>query len=41
VETWESREAFDTFYTTKLRAALEAAQIQVQPKIFEVINSMP
>jgi quinol monooxygenase YgiN len=40
-ETWESREAFDTFYTTRLRAALEAAQIPVQPKIFEVINSMP
>lgn len=41
IETWESREAFQHFYETKLRDALEAADIQIQPKLFEVINSLP
>ncbi|MDQ3654339.1 MAG: hypothetical protein M3457_04575 [Chloroflexota bacterium] len=41
IETWESREALEAFYEAKLRPALEAAQIQVQPKIFDVINSAP
>jgi quinol monooxygenase YgiN len=39
VETWESQEALQTFYETKLRSALEAAGIQVQPRIFEIVNS--
>ncbi len=41
IETWASREAFETFYATKLRAALEAAQVQGRPKIFDIVNSMP
>lgn len=41
METWESQEALQHFYETLLRPALEAANIQTQPRIFEVINSLP
>jgi quinol monooxygenase YgiN len=41
IETWESPEALQTFYETKLGAALEAAGIQVQPRIFQIVNSLP
>lgn len=40
IETWESREALQQFFTEHLGAALAAAGIQVQPKMFEIINSL-
>ena len=40
VETWESREAFEAF-APKLGPALQAAGIQGQPKVFDVVNSVP
>ena len=40
IETWESPEALQDFYEHKLRAALEAAGIQGQPRIFEIVNSV-
>lgn len=42
IETWESQEALQHFYETKLGQALEAANdSQIQPTIFQVINSLP
>ena len=41
IETWESPEALQDFYEHKLRAALEAAGIQGQPRIFEIVNALP
>jgi len=41
IETWESAEALQAFYETKLRAALTAAGIEGQPQIFEIVNSVP
>jgi hypothetical protein len=39
IETWESQEALQQVFADKLGAALAAANIQIQPKIFEIINS--
>ena len=39
IETWESQEALQHFFADKLGEALAAANIQVQPKMFEIINS--
>ena len=41
IETWESAESLQAFYETKLRSALAAAGIQVKPRIFEIVNSVP
>ena len=38
VQTWESHEALDRFFKEKLGAALQRANITVQPEVFEVIN---
>jgi hypothetical protein len=38
VEIWESQEALERFFQEKLGAALQAANIQVQPEIFPVEN---
>jgi hypothetical protein len=39
IETWESQEALQTFFEDKLGEALAAANIQTQPRMFEIINS--
>ena len=41
METWESPEALQHFYDTLLRQALEAANIQTRPSIFDIVNSFP
>jgi quinol monooxygenase YgiN len=41
IETWESPEALQTFYEMELGAALEAAGTLVQPRIFQITNSLP
>jgi hypothetical protein len=38
VEVWESPEAMEKFFQDKLGAALEKANISVQPEIFPVYN---
>jgi len=40
VELWESQEALNTFFTEKLGAALQAAGISIQPKVFEIFNEI-
>ena len=40
IEIWESQEAADRFFRDKLGAALQRANISVQPQDFEVINTM-
>jgi hypothetical protein len=40
IEIWESQEAADRFFQDKLRAALQRANINVQPQRFEVVNTM-
>jgi quinol monooxygenase YgiN len=40
VETWESQEALQDFFEQHLGQALAAAGIQVQPKFFEIVNSV-
>jgi hypothetical protein len=40
VEIWESQEAIDRFFETKLGAALQRANMRVQPDRFEVVNTM-
>jgi uncharacterized protein YbdZ (MbtH family) len=40
VEIWDSREALDRFFEEKLGAALQRANISVQPDFFEVVNTM-
>jgi hypothetical protein len=40
VETWVSLEALQQFFAEQGQAALEAAGIQVQPKTFEIVNSL-
>ena len=40
VEVWESREAFNRFFTNKLQRALQRANINGQPRFFEVANMM-
>lgn len=40
IEVWESKEALDRFFQTKLGASLERAGINVQPRFFDVVNTM-
>lgn len=40
VEIWESQEALDKFFKEKLGQALQKANINIQPKIFTVYNTM-
>jgi heme-degrading monooxygenase HmoA len=40
IETWESPEALQQFFTERLGAALARAGIPVQPKVFEIVNSL-
>lgn len=40
IEIWESQEAADRFFQDKLAAALQRANITVQPQRFEVVNTM-
>ncbi|MDO8613022.1 MAG: hypothetical protein Q7R32_09405 [Dehalococcoidia bacterium] len=40
VEVWESQEALDRFFQEKLGAALQNANINVQPEVFQVQNMM-
>jgi hypothetical protein len=40
IEIWESQEAADRFFQDKLGAALQRANITVQPQRFEVVNTM-
>jgi quinol monooxygenase YgiN len=39
IETWESQEAVQRFFEEQLGEALAAANIHVQPKLFEIINT--
>jgi hypothetical protein len=41
IETWESQDALQQFFRERLGQALERAGIQVQPKVFEIINALP
>lgn len=38
IETWGSREALQRFLDAELGAALDGADIQVQPMMLEIIN---
>ena len=38
VEVWESQEALNKFFQDKLAAALQKANISVQPEVFPVHN---
>jgi quinol monooxygenase YgiN len=40
VEVWDSQEAADDYFKTKLGAALEKANISVRPDVFTVQNTM-
>ena len=40
VEVWESQEAAERFFKEKLGAALQKANITVQPEFFQVHNIM-
>ncbi|HEV2121201.1 MAG TPA: hypothetical protein VGW38_00305 [Chloroflexota bacterium] len=40
IEVWESHEALQRFFEEQLAAALAAANINIQPRIFEVVNSV-
>jgi quinol monooxygenase YgiN len=40
IETWESQNALNQFFQEQLGTALQAAGIQVQPKMFEIVNSL-
>jgi len=40
VEVWESQEALDRFFQEKLGAALQNANINVQPEVFQIQNMM-
>ena len=40
VEIWESQDAATRFFDEKLGAALKRANVEVQPEIFQVYNSM-
>lgn len=41
VETWESQDALQQSYETVARPVMEAANIQTQRRIFDVVNSFP
>jgi quinol monooxygenase YgiN len=40
IEIWESQEVLDRFFQEKLGAALQKANINVQPRFFQVTNIM-
>lgn len=40
IETWESQEALQQFFREQLGGALQRAGITVQPKQFEIVNSL-
>jgi hypothetical protein len=40
IEIWESQEAAERFFQDQLGAALQRANIDVQPQRFEVVNTM-
>ena len=40
VEVWESQEAVDRFFQEKLGQALQKANINVRPQVFQVHNTM-
>ncbi len=40
VEVWESQEALQKFFDEKLGAAMQEANINIQPKFFQVTNIM-
>jgi hypothetical protein len=40
VEVWESREAFDRFFADKLQQALQRANLNGQPRFFEITTTM-
>jgi hypothetical protein len=40
IEVWESQEAADRFFQDKLGAALQRAEISVQPEVLQVHNIM-
>jgi hypothetical protein len=40
IEVWDSQEAFDRFFADKLRQALQRANLNGQPRFFEVANTM-
>ena len=39
MEVWESQETLQRFFENKLAQALAAANINVQPTMFEIVNS--
>lgn len=40
IEVWESKEAAQRFFDERLGQALQKAKITVQPRFFEVVNTM-
>jgi len=40
IETWESQEALQQFFEARLGRALATANVQVQPKMFEIVSSL-
>ncbi len=40
IETWESQEALQRFFEERLGQALARANMQGQPTIFQIINSL-
>jgi len=40
IEVWESQEALDRFFQEKLGQALQKANINIQPRFFQVVNIM-
>ena len=40
VEVWESQEAAQRFFDTKLGRALQEANINIQPRFFQVVNTI-
>jgi hypothetical protein len=40
IEVWESQEALDRFFQEKLGAALQEAGLSVQPRFFQVTNTI-
>lgn len=40
IETWESQEAIQRFFEERHGQALAAANINAQPTMFEIVNSM-
>jgi quinol monooxygenase YgiN len=40
-EVWESQEAAQRFFDEKLRQALQAANVNVQPTFVQMVNTIP